>query len=70
MAKRLKCWRKTNEIPFNFVQYENSRGSKVVLQNQDPKWKISINNRKLKVLKNKSSAEKFAKSYMRKHDKC
>lgn len=70
--KILKCWKKTYEIS-NFKRYEHKNGGTVGM------WvnpnEVSVLNNKLKPVAHrtfdkKSQAEKWVKSYMKKHDVC
>ena len=83
MTKKLKCWKKTlNET--NLVHFYNKKNRKrlrlesVFINNAPNEWQIRSGGFSFgktgKVIKHsiktKSQALKFAKSYMKKHNKC
>ncbi len=79
MAKKLKCWKKKGNL-----QWENKKSKKslmvywyathpdVVIQEFDYTKPMSKGGMKYigPSFRNKESAEKFAKAYMKKHDTC
>ena len=79
LMRRLKCWRKKGHL-----EWENKKGKKslmvywyaahpdIVIQEFDYTKPISKGGMKYvgKSFKSKKSAEKFAKSYMKKNDIC
>ncbi len=80
MAKRLKCWRKIKDKPRGFRNTEiYSRRRKhggtildVHVKTSSEGWRVTDEgNRDLaKESKTKKEAERKAKIYMRKHDRC
>ena len=69
MTKKLKCWRKiknTSEI----FRYRHKHNDFVVGAKTHGKQEWNLPSIINKTFRTKKSAEKFAKSYMRKHDKC
>lgn len=68
MAKKLKCWKKTGKDRWKKGKFNVKIVHNQLKQNYSIKrngYDLNINDFKKKV-----QAERFAKSYMKKHDKC
>lgn len=77
MAKELKCWRKVEDGK-DFIIFDNKKSTKLSDNIEIIKLKkvsgevdhIFIHHNIKKRFPNRFKALKFAKSYMKKHDKC
>ena len=78
MAKKLKCWRKTRDDEFARVHLNKNKKIgvsvesplKSTLKHDFVVYFGNVERASAKEFKTKSQANKFAKSYMKKHDKC
>lgn len=69
MSKKLKCWKKFGKIGEVDI-CRNFNGKKVTLRKKKDGYSVNTFTNSKKNVKTRKEAIKFAKSYMKKHNKC